>query len=307
MSRMEPISGTAPIVIGHRGASGYRPEHTASAYRLALALGADAVEPDLVPTRDGVLVVRHDAELSETTTIASHREFADRRRTISVDGHDVDGWFSVDFTWDELSELRAVERLPELRQPSTTWDGLEPILRLGDLLDVVESAAAATGVDPVLVAEIKHAELFAALGHHMDELLVRELDGRVAGERLVIESFEMPVLQRLRDRGIDATLVFLSEELVDPAALKGVVDGVSYAKSILLAEDGHRTVSAAHDAGLLVYTWTLRPENEFLEDRHRTDQGRAAWGRWRDEYCEILETGVDGVFADHPDLVRSLI
>lgn len=300
---MKPNSSGTPIVIGHRGASGYRPEHTAAAYRLAFALGADAVEPDLVPTRDGVLIVRHDAELSETTTIASHREFADRRRTVEVEGVQLDGWFSVDFTWDELSELRAIERLPELRQPSTTWDGIEPILRFTDLLDLVETE----GGDAILVAEIKHAELFASMGHRMDELLLRDLDGRIGGDRLVIESFELPVLQRLRDRGVDATLIYLSEEPVDPASVAGVVDGVSLAKSLLLAGDGSRTVRAAHDAGLLVYTWTLRPENAFLDERHRTREGAAAWGRWRDEYCEILETGVDGVFADHPDLVCALL
>src|ERR1700679_1998628 len=127
----------SPLVIGHRGASGYRPEHTSGAYDLAFSLGADAVEPDIVATRDGVLVLRHENEISTTTDIADHSEFADRRTTKTVDGAEQTGWFTEDFTWAELSTLRAVERLPSIRQPSSTFDGMYPLMRLTDLLELV--------------------------------------------------------------------------------------------------------------------------------------------------------------------------
>ncbi|HXR44580.1 MAG TPA: glycerophosphodiester phosphodiesterase family protein, partial [Pseudolysinimonas sp.] len=144
-------------VIGHRGASGYRPEHSRSAYELAIALGADAVEPDIVATRDGELVLRHENDISGTTDVARHPEFAARRTTKTVDGASITGWFTEDFTWDELSTLRVVERLPALRPHSASFDGLQPMLRLRDLLTILDDATRA--VD--LVAEIKHPSYFA--------------------------------------------------------------------------------------------------------------------------------------------------
>jgi len=301
------------LIIAHRGASGHRPEHTAAAVRLGFAVGAEAVEPDLVPTRDGVLVVRHEPEISETTDVADHPGFADRRRTIAVspevqdpgDGIDeLTGWFTFDFTWDELATLRARERLPRIRQHGATFTE-EPLLRFTDLLDLLDEAAE-TGERPVLVAEIKHASAFRALGFDMAELFIRELAGRVPADRLVVESFELPVLVDLHARGLEATLVLLSVDAIDLSALPEGIDGVSYAKGTLLADGGAALVADAHARGLLVYSWTLRPENAFLEPRHRGPGGEAEWGRWQDEFREVLATGVDGVFADHPDLVASL-
>ena len=184
-----------PLIIGHRGASGYRPEHTAAAYELAFALGADAVEPDIVATRDGVLVLRHENEISGTTDVASHPEFADRRATKVIDGEEQSGWFTEDFTWDELSTLRARERLPEVRRGSATFDGLYGILRLSDLMALIDAQSRR---DLVMVAEIKSATYFESIGLPLDELFASEVAGWATPEKLVVESFEQTVLGQLR-------------------------------------------------------------------------------------------------------------
>ena len=129
-----------PLVIGHRGASGYRPEHSRSAYDLALAMGVDAVEPDVVVSKDGVLVVRHENEISGTTDVADRPEFAARRTTKKVDGSALTGWFTEDFTWEELATLRCRERLPQIRPSSASFDDQQPLLRLRDVLDLVRAA-----------------------------------------------------------------------------------------------------------------------------------------------------------------------
>ena len=302
------------LVIAHRGASGYRPEHTEAAVRLGFALGADAVEPDLVPTRDGILVVRHEPEISGTTDVAAHPEFAGRRRSVEIDGERHSGWFTADFAWEELATLRARERLPELRPESAAHDGEQPILRFRDLLDVLGDVATGSGAPPVLVAEIKHPGVFGALGFDMAELFLAELrsprsetkgpDEQLPEHRVVVESFELPVLLRLRELGFAGRTVFLSMAPVGVAALPAGIDGVSYDKALLLADGGAALVGSAHATGRLVYTWTLRPENAFLDPRFRSQGGPAERGDWAGEWAAILATGVDGVFADHPDLAR---
>jgi glycerophosphoryl diester phosphodiesterase len=318
------------LVIGHRGASGYRPEHTRASYELAVALGADAVEPDIVATKDGVLVLRHENEISGTTDIASHPEFAGRRVTKRVDGVSQTGWFTEDFTWAELSTLRAVERLPQLRQGSATFDGMQPILRFDELLDLLDAAADRTGRSIRLVAEIKHPTHFAASGLPLDELVASELGRWNQPDRLIVECFEQNVLMQLKGRGIQGTYVYLIEskgsapDLVASFGRKALpysaqltsaglarlardVDGVSVDKNLLLdVKDGAVTetdlVERAHGAGLTVYTWTLRPENRFLAPPHRIGKTPRDWGDWRREFDLILSTGVDGIFVDHPDL-----
>jgi glycerophosphoryl diester phosphodiesterase len=331
---------SSPLVIGHRGASGYRPEHTASAYKLAFALGADAVEPDIVATRDGVLVLRHESEISTTTDVAEHPEFTDRHTTKSVDGAQVTGWFTEDFTWAELSTLRARERLGPLRQASKSFDGQFPILRLAALFDIVDEAAAASGRQLGIVAEIKHATYFESLGLPLDELFAAELAEAGWGderERLVVESFERTVLGKLHVRGVRGRRVYLIEasgspfdevaahgsaarsyadEVTEaglyslasaPAATR--VDGVSVNKSMILDAGTSGNPPAANDlvdlvhaAGLEAYCWTLRPENRFLTKSLRLGRDAAAFGDWQREFRLIMETGVDGVFADQPDL-----
>ncbi|MET0726569.1 MAG: glycerophosphodiester phosphodiesterase family protein [Leifsonia sp.] len=330
---------THPIVIGHRGASGYRPEHTASAYRLAFALGADAVEPDIVATRDGVLVLRHENEISGTTDVARRPEFASRRTTKEIDGSRMTGWFTEDFTWDELSTLRAIERLPQVRHASSTFDGRFPILRLSDLFPLIDESAGDLGRPLGMVAEIKHATYFSDLGLPLDELFAAELDGTGWSrddERLTIEAFELTVLDEFVRRGIGSSRVFLAEATGAPfdqvsafgaraasyddylgqrglADLVGRIEGISVDKGRLLSTlrdattGGSTLVDAAHAAGLSVFTWTLRPENRFLAPAHRHGSGKAAYGHWWAEFEAIIGTGVDGVFADHPDLAVEVV
>lgn len=311
-----------PLVIAHRGASGYRPEHSRAAYELAFELGADAIEPDLVPTKDGVLVVRHENEISGTTDVAEHAEFAERRTTKTVDGVTQSGWFTEDFTWAELGSLRAKERLPGIRSDSAGFDGQFPILRLTDLFGIIDAQERAA----IMVAEIKHASYFASIGLPMDELFAAEIAGWATDGNLVVESFEQSVLGRIRGRGVPGRSVFLAEVAGVPADLLArdgasartyadhlttaglarlaeEVDGVSVEKKLLVTDSGSLFVEAAHTAGLDVFTWTLRAENRFLHSDYRRGVEPAAWGDWRGEFRRILDTGVDGVFADQPDLV----
>lgn len=322
----EQMSSPSPLVIAHRGASGYRPEHTRSAYELAIALGADAIEPDIVATRDGVLVLRHENEISGTTDVASRPEFAERRTTKRVDGVALTGWFTEDFTWAELSTLRAVERLPQLRQTSSTFDGAEPILRLDELLDILDAGAERTGRPLAIVAEVKHPTYFASIGLPLDELLAEALRRWDDGPRIIVECFEQTVLGEVRDRGVGGRRVYLVEsrgsapDLVARFGRKALpysaqltdaglarlrrdgVDGVSVDKSLLVRPDGAALVARAHAAGLDVFTWTLRPENRFLAPARRAGGSPRDWGDWRGEFAGILATGVDGIFVDHPDL-----
>ena len=317
------------LVIAHRGASGYRPEHTAAAFELAIALGADAVEPDLVVTADGVLVIRHENEISGTTDVASRTEFAGLRTTKVVDGIIVTGWFTEDFTWEQLSTLRATERIPQLRPKNSSYVD-SGILRFVDLLRLLDRAD--RRVD--LVAELKHATYFRSLGFSLDELFTAELAefGWRADPRLTVESFEETVLGSLRDQGIRAPLVFLVEdegapadqvaakgadampysaylETAELAALAERVDGISLSKRLLLDPEeisdvkaGTDLVDRAHAAGLTVFCWTLRAENEFLPPKLRQGSGPQDLGDWLTEFQLLLRTGVDGVFADQPDL-----
>lgn len=315
----------SPLVIGHRGASGYRPEHTRSAYELAITLGVDAIEPDIVASRDGVLVLRHENEISGTTDVATRPEFADRRATKKVDGVSLTGWFTEDFTWAELSTLRAIERLPQVRQSSASFDGAEGILRLRDLLDILDAGAERTGREIAIVAEVKHPTYFASIGLPLDGLVADELTAWDDGARTIVECFEQTVLGQIRDRGVKGRFVYLVEsrgsapdqvarlgakavpyaaQLTDAglARLAKSVDGVSVDKSMLLTPAGSEFVARAHAAGLVVFTWTLRPENRFLAASHRLGKAPRDWGDWRGEFHAVLDTGVDGIFVDHPDL-----
>lgn len=263
-----------PLVIGHRGAPGYRPEHTEASYRLAFALGADAVEPDLVATRDGVLVLRHENEISGTTDVASRAEFASRRTTREVDGQALTGWFTEDFTWAELSTLRATERLGGVRQHGATFDGRYPVIRFRDLLGLLDAAADESGRAIRLVAEFKHATHFEGLGLPLDDLFAAELAAGGWGrgdDRLISEAFEPTLLERLRDRGIGGPKVLLVEDRGAPwdlvaastgtggrartydsfvteeglLGLAGVVDGVSVGKARLVGGPRSSTDAAA--------------------------------------------------------------
>lgn len=335
----ETVPRRPPLVIGHRGAPGYRPEHSRSSYALAFALGVDAVEPDVVVSRDGVLVVRHENEISGTTDVADRPEFAARRTTKTVDGVELTGWFTEDFTWDELSTLRCRERIPQLRPSSASFDDQQPVLRLRDVLDAVREASLEHGREIGVVLEIKHATYFASIGWDVAALVdaeLREAGWATGALPLTIEAFESTVLFALQERGIPAAYVYLLEasgrpfDLFDvhgraaptyrrtasPAGLDelaGRVDGISVDKRMILAPDklgrtsGPSPVIAdAHARGLRVYTWTCRPENRFLIAQFRGGGGAAAFGDWQEEWAMIRDAGVDGVFVDHPDLGASV-
>lgn len=317
-----------PIVIAHRGASGYRPEHTRAAYELAIELGAEAIEPDIVATSDGVLVLRHENEISGTTNVAFLPKFADRKTTKVIDGIEYEGWFTEDFTWAELSTLRAAERLPGIRRGSATFIGGGGILRLSDLLELIDAA----GRPIILVAEIKHPTYFASIGLSLDELFAAAIKDWATPVNLIVESFEKSVLGRIRARGIPGQYVYLLEDegcppdyvaalggnaptyasfLTDDglASLVGEVDGISVPKSLILRTDDSGNVMGvtglvrrAHALGLTAWVWTLRAENHFLAPNLRKGTADAAYGEWETEFRMIMATGVDGVFADQPDL-----
>lgn len=329
----------APLVIGHRGAPGYRPEHSEAAYRLAFDLGADLVEPDIVSTRDGVLVVRHENEISGTTDVAEHPEFASRRTTKTIDGKRLTGWFTEDFDWAELQTLRCRERLAKLRHDNTVFDGDGGMLSLVDVLRIIDEASAEYNREFGVVIEIKHAHYFLGLGYDLGEMLLTELE--LAGwdarpHRVVFESFELGVLDRLREAGAQGELIFLTERAGAPAdeplgeahersyawyrsdegldLLTDRVDGISVAKSSILklgpvgiAVGTTSLVRRAHARGLRVYTWTLRPENFFLSLRFQRPITPAHHGDWEGEFGLILSSGVDGIFVDHPDLGRRAV
>jgi glycerophosphoryl diester phosphodiesterase len=316
------------MVIAHRGASGYRPEHTAAAYRVAIDLGADAVEPDLVCTRDGVLVVRHENEISGTTDVASHPEFADRRTTKVIDGASHTGWFTEDFTWGELATLRCRERLGDIRPASAQFDGNEGILRLVDLVDILRAADRRV----TMVAELKHATYFESIGLPLESRFADEIANWAMPDNLIVESFEQTALIRVQELDVPGRVTFLAEASGAPAdqiarfgdrartfadyltdaglaRLAAEVDGVSIDKALLFDTDADGVVtgttdliSRARSAGLETYTWTLRAENRFLEKPFRHHLRERDFGDWREEFALIMRTGVDGVFADQPDL-----
>ncbi len=265
-------------------------------------------------TGDGVLVVRHENELSGTTDVASRVEFAGRRTTKVVDGVKRTGWFTEDFTWAELSVLRARERLPSLRIANTAFDGVEPILRLVDLMELLDAECLRVGRRVGMVAELKHAQYFASLGLSLDELFADAVAGWVGVPSLVVESFELGVLARVRDRGVGGSLVFLADAVGAPpdavvehgrgvrsyrdhltseglTELVDLVDGVSVSRKLVLAKGGrdggsrgaslHTTdlIGRIHDVGLTAYCWTLRPENAFLaKASRRSGTGLGAGG-----------------------------
>lgn len=330
----------APMLIGHRGAPGYRPEHTEASYRLAFEQGVDAVEPDLVVSNDGVLVIRHENEISGTTDVAERPEFEARRTTKTVDGERLTGWFVEDFTWAELSTLRCRERVPHLRSGNTRFDGTEPMLRLADLIGLVDEASERLGRPIGIVIELKHVHFLLGQGHDLVALMLAELARTgwdAEPERLTVECFELGALDRVREAGLAARLVFLMEHRGSPAdevallgasarsyewyrsdagldSLAGRVHGISLSKRDLLQVNARGRavgvqdiVQRAHARGLLVFTWTMRPENGFLVPGFRSSRHRDQWGDWREEWRLILSTGLDGVFLDHPDLLAEVL
>ncbi len=319
-----------PLVIGHRGASGYRPEHTLASYRLAIDMGADFIEPDLVSTKDGILVARHENEISTTTDVAAHPEFADRRATKTVDGVVLTGWFTEDFTLAELRTLRARERIPALRPDNTAFDGLYQVPTLQEVIDLAKGAG--VGIYP----ETKHPTYFDSIGLSLEEPLVATLHANgYRGPRapVFIQSFETANLKELnRKTGVplaqllDATgrpydFVVAGDprtyaDLATPAGLEeiaGYADGVGVNKNLIVPRDADQNlldpttlVRDAHRVGLQVHAWTFRNENNFLPADFRLGDPASpvylrATGDAPAEYQLFFRLGVDGLFSDNPD------
>lgn len=307
---------TGPLVIGHRGASGHRPEHTSLAYRLAWRSGADSVEPDVVSTRDGVLVCRHDLNLARTTDVAARAEFAHRRRRMVVDGREQHGWFVHDFDLAEIRRLRARERWPRKRPTSARYDGQVGVLTLEELLDLREVESRRAGRQLGVHIELKHPELFADLGMPLHEPLIDLLRSRRLTSPLsaaAVMSFDGDVLRQLR-RKLDTELVQLIDE-DEPVKRRRLQRIATYASSVglhkhhALPRDAFGRVGRPGDAvgkafgaGLDVLVWTLRSENRHLPVNLRSGGRRADHGDARAEVARLLDLGVDGVLTDFPEV-----
>ncbi|EDL49480.1 glycerophosphodiester phosphodiesterase family protein [Erythrobacter sp. SD-21] len=322
LAAQERATDGGMLVIAHRGASGERPEHTLVAYERAIDQGADYVEPDLVVTKDLVLVARHENELSDTTDVAFHEEFADRRRSKTIDGRLVSGWFAEDFTLAELRTLRAKERLPGLRPSNARFDGLYAIPTFAEIVQLVRAKQAETGRSIGLYPELKHPTfLLQEAGIDSVDLLVtalREADLDDAEDAVFVQSFEVAPLKRL-DRLVDVRLVLLAateggpadepglryEDMLAPSGLAevaGYADAIGADLRLLLAADGGSTgvIEAAKAAGLQVHGWTLRKENAYLPPAFRTDGGEAATGNLASLVLVAKAAGLDGIFTDDP-------
>jgi glycerophosphoryl diester phosphodiesterase len=308
-----------PILIAHRGASGYLPEHTLPAYALGILQGADFIEPDLVATRDGVLVARHENQISGTTDVAAHPEFAERRRVQCIDGVEVAGWFTEDFTLAELKTLRARERIAELRPGNALHDGKAEIPTFDEILAYLaevnairsQQGLAAVGVYP----ETKHPTHFASIGLALEPPLLASLAAGLGNAPVFIQSFEVGNLQQLhRDCSHPLVQLMLDDgRSWDLRAVAEYAQAIGVQKSMVMREDaaGRSTetslVADAHAAGLAVHVWTFRAENSFLPAGLRSGTDAAMHGDLSAEIRAFVAAGVDGVFSDHPDLARKAI
>ncbi|WP_248958239.1 glycerophosphodiester phosphodiesterase [Sphaerisporangium perillae] len=325
--------GPYPVVIGHRGACAYRPEHTLLSYRTAIEMGADFIEPDLVSTKDHVLVARHENEISRTTDVARHPEFAARRTTKVIDGRNLTGWFTEDFTLAELRTLRAVERLPRLRPDSAAFDGLAPIATFDEIVALAKRAG--VGVYP----ETKHSGYFTSIGLPLEEPLLATLGRygwREKSDPVFIQSFETANLRALRGRtrlrlvqllessGAPRDLVAAGDprtyrDLATPAGLAQIAsyaDAIGVPTRLVLParrdgelRDPTTLVEDAHRQGLAIHVWTVRPENAYLPARFRQGDPAApgyaaAHGDVTGWLRMLYGLGVDGVFTDDPGIAR---
>ncbi|MFG2478236.1 glycerophosphodiester phosphodiesterase [Streptomyces fagopyri] len=322
-----------PTVIGHRGASGYRPEHTFGSYQLALDMSADVVEAgDLVPTKDGHLVCRHEPEIGGTTDVSAHPEFAGRKTTKTLDGVPTTGWFTEDFTLAELKTLRAVERIPANRPNNTLYNGRWEIPTFEEVLHWQDEQTRKRGKQVWIYPETKHPTYFRALGLGLEERLATVLrkhgkDGR--NSPVIIQSFEPTSIQRL-DKLVDNPLVVLLSgantrpwdfvttgdprtvaDLVKPAGLKWMASyaqGIGPTLDLVIPKDANGAlttpttlVADAHRAGLILHPYTMRNENVFLPADFRRGTDPNAYGDAFGAFRTYFATGIDGVFSDNAD------
>jgi glycerophosphoryl diester phosphodiesterase len=338
------LNGQKPIVIGHRGAAGYRPEHTLASYALAIDMGADFIEPDLVSTRDGVLIARHEPFLGivggeATTDVASHPEFADRVRTFVLDGRTLTGWWAQDFTLAEIKTLRAIERLPLVRPANAAYDGLYQVPTFQEVIDLARQKSTELGRTIGIYPETKHPTFHDARGLSLEEPLVDTLKANrlaAADSAVFIQSFEVSNLRELyRRNDISVPLVQLLGDLTDrPYDFVGMGDprtygdlasvvGLDYVNDYAQGIGPDKTaviprsngmlgtptslVADAHEAGLLVHPYTFRLENVFLPNEFDSSGNPNDPGNLEGELKAFLDLGVDGFFTDNPDIGARVI
>ncbi|MGW8375779.1 glycerophosphodiester phosphodiesterase [Streptomyces sp. ODS28] len=321
-----------PAVIGHRGASGYRPEHTLGSYQLALDMGADIIEQDVVPTKDGHLVCRHENDITATTDVSGHPEFADRKTTKTVDGVKLTGWFTEDFTLAELKTLRAKERIPKQRQHNTLYDGRWDVPTFEEVLRWAEREGRRRGRKVWLYVETKHPTYFRKAGLELEPKLAAILRKHGLHRRdspVFLQSFEPSSIQKL-DKLVDNPGIFLMDaldtrpwdfteagdkrtvkDLVTPEGLRWIsrfAAGIGPVLDVIVPrdKDGNATepsavVKDAHEAGLLVHPYTLRNENSFLPKNFRRGEDPNAFGDAFGALKMYLSTGIDALFSDMPD------
>lgn len=342
-ARQQPQASTAkprgearPLVIAHRGASGYVPEHTLAAYALAVLQGADYIEPDLVMSKDGQLVARHDNELGLTTDVARRPEFADRQRTQTVDGVSLTGWFSEDFTLAELKTLRAIERIPDIRPGNARLDGSFNVPTFQEIIDLTKSLQLSQQRVIGLYVETKHPTHFQQIGLAMEKPLVNALKRNgynSPAAPVYIQSFEVenlktlkrltpvPLIQLLWTEGqpydqqaLGNTLTYA--HMTTPVGLKAIARyaaGIGPEKSQVIPRDANDRLGAptslvrdAHAARLKVHPYTFRAENHFLPADLRTGDAPQDRGNIEAEIQRFLDAGIDGLFIDQPDIAVRL-
>jgi glycerophosphoryl diester phosphodiesterase len=323
-----------PLVFAHRGASGSRPEHTLAAYDLAVRMGADVIEPDVVSTKDGVLVARHENEISGTTDISRRPELAGLKTTKTIDGVEVTGWFTEDLTLAQLRTLRAVERLPAVRQENTIHDGRYVVPTLTEVIDLAAAASRATGRRIGIAPETKHPTYFDSIGLSLEEPLLKALrDAGLNRPRadVWVQSFEEANLRDLRRQGLRTEVVQLTsaaagsrpydhvatgdpETYAQMTTFPGLREVAKYATvlgpditQVLPRVAGvqqapTRLVVDAHRAGLDVVPYTFRAENQFLPAQYRRGTDPTAYGDVFTFLQDAFATGIDGFFIDQPDL-----
>ncbi|AMN48377.1 glycerophosphoryl diester phosphodiesterase [Steroidobacter denitrificans] len=324
-ARWNTLDGRPPLVIAHRGASGYRPEHTLASYALAIEMGADYIEPDLVSTRDGHLIARHEPLLDETTDVAAHPEFAARRTTRMLDGISITGYFACDFTLPEIKQLRAVQ--PNAAR-SKAYDRLYEIPTFEEILDLLEEPSGRAGRTIGVYPETKHPSFHLQLGLALEDRLLQALQARGldrADAPVFIQSFESANLQYLRFRSRVPLVQLLGPEGLEMASggagarvtipqfadprgglpPRHLRDIARYANAIgpwkrMILRDTEQSsllpttlVEQAHEAGLYVHAYTFRDEPATLAAVYEADPVR--------EYIQFFALGLDGVFADFPD------
>ncbi len=329
----------ALTIYGHRGAAGYRPEHTIGSYRLAARIGADYIEPDLVSTKDHVLVVRHDPEIGETTDVAAHPEFADRKTTKTIDYDTITGWFTEDFTLAELKTLRAKERIPAIRQHNTLWDGRYRVLTFQEFIDLRRELQRELHRPIGIIPELKHSTYFRSIGLPLEGPFVRTLKrnhiANGAG-RVTVQSFEVANLKRLHKRLPRVPLVQLLDSKVthSPGDVKAAGGSLTYGEMATAA--GLREIAKyakivspdksfivprapderslpptsfvrdAHAARLRVVPYTFRAENTFLPLELRVGSVPSDTGNLFGEIRQFVALGIDGLFTDNADVAKAV-